>query len=575
VIVRWDGTAWQRENLGLTELEGVLTGIARSSDGVVWAVGWRWTTFGIRPLVLRRGSGVWAVVPGPDPGGAFALLTDVTTDEAGRPWVVGAVYRDATERYAPVAARFRAGEWTSWPQVEDTGLYVVGADGDLVSDGWLVGKGYVGTVQAQLCEPSIPRGPRRDGPPYVGPSGRMAEDAARDLPPRPAPGLPNVPRIPKPRKATTFTMRDVAESVGLGGDRVTHGATVGDLDGDGLDDVFLSQHGQPASIWLRRDGGYEQAFQDAFHRTDRHGCDVGRVDPGPTPDIVCAIGADRGVGIKANEVWLDPAAGAPVDVGTQAGASDPTGRGRKVVLFDADGDGDDDLYLGNHGLRYDAFPSPNRLLLNDGSGRFAWDPASGLTSDRGAWCVVPGDIDRDGDTDLLVCGSTGRAGDVASFAVYRNDHGRFQQEAGALGVQTIGEMDAAIVDLGGSARPDLVQLSQRRLRVSIWRDGRFRPVYERSLTQGWALAVGDVDGDGAADIYVQRGGSNSNAPDLLLSNDGSGRSFSPVDIPQVATGTAEDVVAFDHDGNGRTDFLVLNGRSGPGPIQLIAWYPGK
>jgi hypothetical protein len=47
----------------------------------------------------------------------------------------------------------------------------------------------------------------------------------------------------------------------------------------------------------------------------------------------------------------------------------------------------------------------------------------------------------------------------------------------------------------------------------------------------------------------------------------------PIRIPQATAGTADDVIALDYDDNGRTDFVVLNGRKGPGPIQLLAAFP--
>ena len=44
--------------------------------------------------------------------------------------------------------------------------------------------------------------------------------------------------------------------------------------------------------------------------------------------------------------------------------------------------------------------------------------------------------------------------------------------------------------------------------------------------------------------------------------------------PEPSGGVADDVYAIDHDADGRTDFLALNGKdSTPGPVQLIASYP--
>jgi hypothetical protein len=70
---------------------------------------------------------------------------------------------------------------------------------------------------------------------------------------------------------------------------------------------------------------------------------------------------------------------------------------QEAAAFDADGDGDLDLYLAND---FGPFIVPNQLLRNDGAGRF--------TLDEGCFCglamygmaAAPGDLDGDGRPDL-------------------------------------------------------------------------------------------------------------------------------------------------------------------------------
>ena len=45
--------------------------------------------------------------------------------------------------------------------------------------------------------------------------------------------------------------------------------------------------------------------------------------------------------------------------------------------------------------------------------------------------------------------------------------------------------------------------------------------------------------------------------------------FRTVDVPGTATGAPDDVVAIDHDHDGRDAFLVLAGAGWPAPLQLI------
>jgi len=76
------------------------------------------------------------------------------------------------------------------------------------------------------------------------------------------------------------------------------------------------------------------------------------------------------------------------------------------LLFDADGDGDNDLYIvsGGSGLPPGNAFYTDRLFINDGKGNFTY--AQNAIPDQRV-CgsqVVAADFDRDGDLDLFVCG---------------------------------------------------------------------------------------------------------------------------------------------------------------------------
>jgi hypothetical protein len=76
------------------------------------------------------------------------------------------------------------------------------------------------------------------------------------------------------------------------------------------------------------------------------------------------------------------------------------------------------------------------------------------------------------------------------------------------------------------------------------------------------MAAGDVNTDNLPDLYVTRGqnAAGANAPDEVYLNDGDGTNFTPMSsIPSTSYGEADSVAPLDYDGNGLTDFLVLNG----------------
>jgi hypothetical protein len=319
--------------------------------------------------------------------------------------------------------------------------------------------------------------------------------------------------------------------------------------------------------------GFVDAPTSGFSQLDRHGCDSADVDGDDRRDIVCATGAARGKAIKRHELSLAPSSGSARVSRSVLGIADPLGRGRLVALIRLDGDRYPDAFIANAPDREDGLPGYNRFYRNVG-GTFVPAPGRRLDSSHGAECVSAVDIDDDGDEDLAYCTSVGVAGRAAGLRLMRNEGGVLKDRTRQLRVTPIEDVDVAFADVTGDGRRDLIQLAERRLRVSRQVRGGFRRLVDVRVSDGVAVAAGDVDADGAADIYVARGDGSRNRPDLLLLSRRGGRKLISVRIPQARRGMADDVFALDHDDNGRIDFVVLNGRNGKaGPIQLLAAFP--
>jgi hypothetical protein len=194
-----------------------------------------------------------------------------------------------------------------------------------------------------------------------------------------------------------------------------------------------------------------------------------------------------------------------------------------AALFDADGDGDLDLYVVSAGNEFwgEQEPLQDRLYVNDGQGRFE-RAADRLPPffENGA-CVVPADFDSDGDLDLFV-GSrvvARRYGVPPRSHLLRNDgRGRFQDVTDALApaLAAAGMVTAAAwTDYDGDGKLDLVVVGEwMPIRVFRQEGGRF---VERTReagftgTNGWwsSVAVTDLQGDGRPDLILGNLGLNS------------------------------------------------------------------
>jgi ASPIC and UnbV/FG-GAP-like repeat/FG-GAP repeat len=197
-----------------------------------------------------------------------------------------------------------------------------------------------------------------------------------------------------------------------------------------------------------------------------------------------------------------------------------------ILLFDADGDGDLDLYICSGGYQNQANSKAyqDRLYINDGKGNFRLDSAALPQNYTSKFCVRAADYDHDGDLDLFISGRVepGKYPQPVSSFIYRNDtkDGKVKftdvTSSVARPLLNIGMVcDAIWTDFDNDGWQDLVLVGEWMPIKFLKNDhGRFKDVTPSSQIGnqiGWwnSITAGDFENDGNSDYIVGNLGENS------------------------------------------------------------------
>ena len=192
-----------------------------------------------------------------------------------------------------------------------------------------------------------------------------------------------------------------------------------------------------------------------------------------------------------------------------------------ALFFDAENDGDQDLYVVSGGVEfYEGHANyQDRLYRNDGKGNLTKDVSALPSMLQSGSCVVAGDYDADGDLDLFVGGrSVPEKYPIASKSyLLRNDRGKFTDVTRELAPDLIlvGMVTSALwTDFDNDNAPDLIVAGEAMpIKVLKNTQGQFKDITSTSGLRDsdgfWnSLVSGDFDNDGDIDYVAGNLGVN-------------------------------------------------------------------